>query len=79
MHDEGLAGYRSEMTASLPVRAKSGAPTIASDDLGPIFDIEIDDVPIVNAGARIRKKPETKKVVKKASKVKKATRVPKKG
>jgi uncharacterized Zn finger protein len=68
-------------------RAKGGAPTIASDDLGAIFDIEIDDAPVAKASVRTRAKPKTKKVVKKAGKGKKvtaakktkATRVPKKG
>jgi len=69
-----------------PVRAKSGAPMIASDDLGAIFDIEIDDVPVAKGDARTRAKPKAKKVVKKAGKgkkvpaaKKKVTRVPKKG
>ena len=69
-----------------PTRAKGGAPTIASDDLGAIFDIEIDDAPVAKETARMRVKPKTKKAVKKAGKgkkvtavKKKATRVPKKG
>jgi uncharacterized Zn finger protein len=70
-----------------PTGAKSGARTIASDDLGAIFDIEIDDVPAAKAGARTRAKPKSKKVITKAgkgkkaqaAKKKKATRVPKKG
>jgi uncharacterized Zn finger protein len=69
-----------------PTRAKGGAPTIASDDLGAIFDIEIDDVPVAKEDARTRAKPKAKKVVKKAGKgkkvtaaKKKTTRVPKKG
>jgi uncharacterized Zn finger protein len=69
-----------------PTKAKGGAPTIASDDLSAIFDIEIDDVPAAKANARTRAKPKAKKVAKKAVKgkkapaaKKKATRVPKKG
>jgi uncharacterized Zn finger protein len=71
---------------AVPTRAKGGAPTIASDDLGAIFDIEIDDVPVAKGDARTRAKPKAKKVVKKAGKgkkvpaaKKKVTRVPKKG
>ncbi len=69
-----------------PTGAKSGTPTIASDDLSAIFDIEIDDVPVEKKSARTRAKPKAKKVVKKTSKGKKAPtakkkppRVPKKG
>ncbi len=69
-----------------PTRAKGGAPTIASGDLGAIFDIEIDDVPAAKEVPRPRAKPKAKKVVKKAGKgkkvaaaKKKATRVPRKG
>jgi uncharacterized Zn finger protein len=69
-----------------PTKAKGGAPTIASDDLSAIFDIEIDDVPAAKANARTCAKPKAKKVAKKAVKgkkapaaKKKATRVPKKG
>jgi uncharacterized Zn finger protein len=69
-----------------PTRTKAGAPTIASDDLGAIFDIEIDDVPVAKADARTRAKPKAKKVVKKSGKGKKVTaakkkakRVPRKG
>jgi uncharacterized Zn finger protein len=61
-----------------PTRAKSSAPTIASDDLGAIFDIEIDDVPIAKGGARTRVKPKAKKAVKKAGKGKKVTAASKK-
>jgi uncharacterized Zn finger protein len=61
-----------------PTRAKSGAPTIASDDLGAIFDIEIDDVPVAKKEARTRAKPKAKKVVKKAGKGKKVTAARKK-
>jgi uncharacterized Zn finger protein len=61
-----------------PTRAKGGAPTIASDDLGAIFDIEIDDVPVAKGGARTRPKPKAKKMVKKAGKGKKVTAAKKK-
>jgi uncharacterized Zn finger protein len=69
-----------------PTRAKGGAPTIASDDLGAIFDIEIDEAPVAKGDARTRAKLKAKKVVKKAGKgnkapaaKKKAKPVPKKG
>ena len=50
-----------------PIKATSNAPTIATDDLGAIFNIEIGDAPVAKADARIREKPASKKVVKKAS------------
>jgi uncharacterized Zn finger protein len=73
--------------STAPIRAKSSAPTIAIDDLGAIFDIEIGDAPIAKVSTKIREKSAAKKVVKKARTVKKAsaakkkttTRVPKKG
>ena len=61
-----------------PVRAKSGAPTIAADNLAAIFDIEIDEVPVVTEEVRTRKKPAAKKAVKKASKPKKKAAAAKK-
>jgi len=50
-----------------PIRATSNAPTIATDDLGAIFNIEIGDAPVAKADPKIREKPASKKVVKKAS------------
>jgi uncharacterized Zn finger protein len=48
-----------------PSRSKSKAATIASDDLGAIFDIEMDDAP--SPPPETRKKPESRKVAKKAT------------
>jgi uncharacterized Zn finger protein len=56
-----------------PIRAKSNAPTIAADDLGAIFDIEIGDAPVAKAATKITQKPAAKKTVKKAPSVKKAS------
>jgi uncharacterized Zn finger protein len=50
-----------------PIKATSSAPTIATDDLGAIFNIEISDAPVAKVNARIREKPASKQVVKKAS------------
>jgi uncharacterized Zn finger protein len=50
-----------------PIRATSNVPTIATDDLGAIFNIEIGDAPVAKADTKIPKKPASKKVVKKAS------------
>jgi uncharacterized Zn finger protein len=50
-----------------PVGAKTGAPTIAADDLGAIFDIEIGDAPGAKALTRIPDKPARKKAAAKAS------------
>jgi uncharacterized Zn finger protein len=63
-----------------PIKATSTAPTIAADDLGAIFDIEIGDAPVAKAAAQIPKRPAPKKAVKKASttKPKKARSAPKK-
>jgi len=63
-----------------PIKATSTAPTIAADDLGAIFDIEIGDAPVAKAAAQIPRKPAPKKAVKKASttKLKKARSAPKK-
>jgi uncharacterized Zn finger protein len=55
-----------------PIKAASGAPTIATDDLGAIFDIEIGDAPVAKADTKIREKPASKKVVKKAPATKEA-------
>jgi uncharacterized Zn finger protein len=58
--------------AAAPKSAKAGAPTIAAEDLGAIFDIEIDDAPVARASASTREKPASKKVAKKAPTAKKA-------
>ena len=50
-----------------PIKATSSAPTIATDDLGAIFDIEIGDAPVAKADTKTREKPASKKVAKKAS------------
>ena len=50
---------------SAPTRARSGAPTIETSELGAIFDIEIDDSPAAG-------QPTAKTTTKKAPKVKKA-------
>jgi uncharacterized Zn finger protein len=50
-----------------PLKAKRGAPTIASEELGAIFGIEVDDAPVANASAATRQKPATKTAAKKAS------------
>jgi uncharacterized Zn finger protein len=49
-----------------PTRAKHGAPTIETSELGAIFDIEINDSPVAEP-------PISKTTTKKAPKVKKAT------
>ncbi len=63
-----------------PIKATSNAPTIAADDLGAIFDIEIGDAPVAKADTQVRKKPASKKGVKKAAtpKGKKVSAAPKK-
>jgi uncharacterized Zn finger protein len=60
-----------------PVEGKSGAPAIASDDLGAIFGIEIGNAPITKA-AETQKTPAVKKAVKKATTAKKNPAAPKK-
>jgi uncharacterized Zn finger protein len=63
-----------------PVRAGRGAPTISTDDLGAIFDIEIDAAPTARASgkvaekARVASKPAARKAEKPTAKpaVKKA-------
>ena len=50
-----------------PIKATSSAPTIATDDLGAIFDIELGDAPVAEADTKTREKPASKKVVKTAS------------
>jgi uncharacterized Zn finger protein len=49
-----------------PVKSKSAAPTIATDDLGAIFDIELGDAPAVKAETKVREKPASKKAAKAA-------------
>jgi uncharacterized Zn finger protein len=55
-----------------PLGKKSGAPTLAMDDLGAIFDIEIGDAPATKATATIAEKPAVKTTRKKAPAGKKA-------
>lgn len=43
-----------------PLEGKSGAPSIATDDLGAIFGIEIGDVPVPPAAPKPRKAPAKK-------------------
>jgi len=50
-----------------PIKSKRGAPTIAAEELGAIFDIEIDDAPVANAGAATRETPPSKQVAKKTT------------
>jgi uncharacterized Zn finger protein len=50
-----------------PIKATSTAPTIAADELGAIFDIEIGDAPVAQAADRIPKMPAPKKAVKNAA------------
>lgn len=54
-------------------KTQRGEPTIAAEDLGAIFDIELDDAPVAQAGTATREKPAPKKVAKKAAVAKKAT------
>ena len=54
-----------------PLEGKSGAPAIASDDLGAIFGIEIGDAPVTPAAPETRKKPAAKKAAKKTTTAKK--------
>lgn len=74
-----------------PAGTRSKAPTLAADNLGAIFDIEIDDAPastptpVATEKTKAPKKPAAKKAVKKisqakktpAAKQKKVKRVPK--
>lgn len=63
------------------VRSKTSAPTIATDDLGAIFDIEIGEAATAAAAppsaTKTRKKPSVKAATKKAPTVKKAPAVKK--
>src|SRR5438552_9102502 len=70
-----------------PLGTKSSAPTLATDDLGAIFDIEIGDAPATKAAASSREKPAAKQAATKARAEKNASAtkktktkpVPKKG
>jgi uncharacterized Zn finger protein len=72
-----------------PVGPKSKAPTIATADLGAIFDIDLGDAPATVETVKVRAKPTTKKAAAKAragkkvaasaSKKKRGKPVPKKG
>ena len=53
--------------STAPIRATSSAPTIATDDLGAIFDIEIGDAPVAKAATEVPEKPAPKKAPIKAS------------
>src|SRR4051794_2975254 len=53
-----------------PVRSKTAAPTIAADELGAIFDIEIDDPPSKEVEPDVPAKPAAKKPARKTSKAK---------
>jgi uncharacterized Zn finger protein len=55
-----------------PARAKGNVPTIATDDLGALFGIEIEDAPAAQAAAPTREKPASKKVAKKTTAGKRA-------
>jgi uncharacterized Zn finger protein len=62
-----------------PIKSTSSAPTIATDDLAAIFDIEIGEAPVAkaDAGTKTRAKPAPKKAVKKkASATKQAKAAP---
>jgi len=50
------------------IEAKTAAPTIAADELGAIFDIEIDDAPSPKAETRVSAKPAAKRPARKTSK-----------
>jgi uncharacterized Zn finger protein len=71
-----------------PVGPRTKAPTIATEDLGAIFDIDLGDAPAPSAPGNTRVKPAAKKAVTKggpakkkaaASKKKRVKPVPKKG
>jgi uncharacterized Zn finger protein len=48
-----------------PVKAKSGAPTISTDDLGALFDIEIGEASVAEVATKTPRKPAAKPAVKK--------------
>jgi uncharacterized Zn finger protein len=56
-----------------PLGTSSSAPTISTEDLGAIFDIEIGDAPVAKAETTSPEKPATKQAVKKPRAVKKAS------
>lgn len=60
---------------SAPLRKSGTTPTIAIDDLGAIFDIEIGDAPITNAEATILANSVANQAVKKARTVKKVSTI----
>lgn len=55
-----------------PARAKRDVPTIATDELGALFGIEIEDTPVAQSAAATREKPASKKVAKKTTAAKRA-------
>ena len=58
-----------------PPKAKRNVTTIATDELGAIFGIEIGDEPVSHTGAATCEKPAPKKVARKAPAAKKASAV----
>jgi uncharacterized Zn finger protein len=50
-----------------PVKSRTGAPTIAADQLGAIFDIEIGDAPVEQVETKVRKTPPPKKAATKTA------------
>ena len=58
-----------------PLGSRSGAPTIATDELGALFDIEIGDAPVAKSDTKIPAKPAPKPAKKKASAAKASTKV----
>jgi uncharacterized Zn finger protein len=61
---------------SAPIKATSSAPTIAADDLGAIFDIEIGDAPVAKADTPVPTKPAARKAARKKTPAAKAKETP---
>jgi len=61
-----------EAIPTAPLGASSSAPTISTDDLGAIFDIEIGDAPVAKSETTITAKPAAKRALKKPRVTKKA-------
>jgi uncharacterized Zn finger protein len=61
-----------EAIPAAPLKAKRGTRTIAAEDLGAIFDIEVDEAPVAGASAATREEPASKTVAKKATAAKRA-------
>jgi uncharacterized Zn finger protein len=49
-----------------PVKSRSNAPTISTDDLGALFDIDLGEAPVAQAATKTTRKPAAKPAVKKA-------------